>query len=320
MTKEKTNYVKLGIFVTAGLLLLVVGLYFIGSNKNLFGSTFKLYVVFKDVNGLKEGNNVRYGGIDVGTVKEILINSDTAIKIEMVLEERMKKVIRKNSVANIGTDGLMGDKLVNIDAGSADQPTVEEGDEIEALEFVNTDDMLRTLEFTNQNVAVVSANLKSLTETINKSRGTLYTVLMDTTLSGHFRNALENIESASQYLSNLARDISTVGTDLKKGNGLLGTLLKDTLLTADFKTTMAQIKTSGEQINAATKNMQEVFENANHGNGSVSALINDSVTADHLRMAIQYIDSSAFRLNEDLEALKHSWLLRGYFRKQQKKK
>lgn len=319
MAKENPNYIKLGIFVTVGLVLLVVSLYFIGSNKNLFGSTFKIYAVFKDVNGLKEGNNVRYGGIDVGTVEQILINSDTAIRVEMVIEESMKGVIRKNSIAGIGTDGLMGDKLINIDAGSSNAKTVDEGDEIASQSFVNTEEMLRTLEFTNQNVAVVSANLKSLTETINKSRGTLYTVLMDTTIAGHFHNALENIESASNYLNGLARDISTVGTDLKSGNGLAGTLLNDTALNSDFKNTMTLIRISGEQIHSATLNMQQVFEKVNHGNGTLSTLVNDSITAFQLRQAIQHIDSSSIKLNEDLEGLKHSFLLRSYFRKQQKK-
>jgi phospholipid/cholesterol/gamma-HCH transport system substrate-binding protein len=319
MAKETPNYIKLGIFVTTGLVLLVVGLYFIGSNKNLFGSTFKLYAVFKDVNGLKAGNNVRYGGIDVGTVEKIIISNDTTIRVEMVIEERMKDVIRKNSIAGIGTDGLMGDKLINIDAGSSNAKTVDEGDEIASLAFVNTEEMLRTLEFTNQNVAVVSANLKSLTETINKSRGTLYTVLMDTTIAGHFHNALENIESASNYLNGLARDISFVGSDLKSGNGLAGTLLNDTALNSDFKNTMALIKISGEQIHSATLNMQEVFEKVNHGNGTLSTLINDSITAFQLRQAIQHIDSSSIKLNEDLEGLKHSFLLRSYFRKKEKK-
>ncbi len=319
MAKETPNYIKLGIFVTVGLVLLVVGLYFIGSNKNLFGSTFKLYAVFKDVNGLKAGNNVRYAGIDVGTVENILINNDTTIRVEMVIEERMKDVIRRNSIAGIGTDGLMGDKLINIDAGSSDAKTVDEGDEITSLAFVNTEEMLRTLEFTNQNVAVVSANLKSLTETINKSRGTLYTVLMDTTLAGHFQNALENIDSASNYLNGLARDISTVGADLKSGNGIVGTLLYDTALNSDFKSTMELIRISGEQIHSATLNIQEVFEKVNHGNGALSVLVNDSTTAFQLREAIQHIDSSSIKLNEDLEGLKHSFLLRSYFRKKEKK-
>src|SRR5262245_31239776 len=120
MAKKTTiNYVKLGVFVTAGVLILVVSLYFIGSKRNLFGNTFSLYVNFKDVNGLRKGNNVRYAGIDVGTIGKIEIMNDTTIKIEMILEEKMKSMIRKTSIASIGTDGLMGDKLIDISAGSS---------------------------------------------------------------------------------------------------------------------------------------------------------------------------------------------------------
>src|SRR6476620_10821290 len=118
MTKKNTiNYVKLGIFVTVGMVILVVSLYFIGSKKNLFGNKFSVYVNFKDINGLKKGNNVRYGGIDVGTIGNIVILNDTTIKVEMILDENMKAMIRKNSIAKIGTDGLMGDKLIEIGAG-----------------------------------------------------------------------------------------------------------------------------------------------------------------------------------------------------------
>ena len=321
MAKKLTvNYIKLGILVSAGLLLLVVSLYFIGSKKNLFGNTIRLYAVFNDVSGLKPGNNVRYAGIDIGTVEEITIINDTVIRTELLLEERMIDVIRKNALASIGTDGLMGDKLVNIHAGNPDAALVAEGDEITSLPNVNTDEMLRTLEFTNRNVAVVSANLKILTETINESKGTLYTILMDTTLSLGIHNALDNIESASVSLNSFAGNLSDAGHDLKSDNSLIGSLLSDTSLAADFRITISKIRESGEQLSAATKNMQEVLENINHGSGTLNTLVNDSNMSGSLKNAIQNIDSSSVKLNENLEALKHSSLLRGYFRKQEKKK
>ena len=318
--KSTINYVKLGIFVTAGLLLLVIALYFIGSKKNLFGDTFSLYVNFKDINGLKKGNNIRYGGIDVGTVGKITIINDTTIKVELVLEERMKTMIRKNSVANIGTDGLMGDKLVNIDAGSSASQNVTDDDYILSRESVNTDEMLRTLQFTNNNVAIVSANLKTLTETINKSKGTLYTIMMDTSLSVQITRALSNIEAASSHINSFGQDLSVAGEDLQQGKGFLGALLKDTALSGDFKNSMTNIKNSGEQLSAATKNLQDILEKVNHGSGPLNTLINDTGADASLKNAIQNIDSSSVKLNENLEALKHSWLLRRYFKKQEKKK
>jgi len=321
MAKKNTlNYVKLGVFVTTGFLILVVSLYFIGSKKNLFGNTFSLFVNFKDINGLTKGNNVRYGGIDVGTVGKIEILNDTTIKVEMVLEEKMKAMIRKNSIAGIGTDGLMGDKIIEIEAGNPGSENVGDNDMIFSQESVDTDEMLRTLQFTNNNVAIVSANLKSLTETINKSKGTLYTVFMDTTLSMQINRAVSNIQSASNHLNAVGEDLSAASSGLQQGNGLLGALLKDTSIANEFKASMASIKSSAEQLNAATKNMQEVMEQVNHGNGTLNALVNDSATAASLKSAIKNIDSSSVKLNENLEAMRYSWPFKGYFKKQEKNK
>ena len=119
MNKETNQNIRLGIFVIAGLLLLITGLYFIGSNRNIFGKTFTLYAKFHNVSGLQTGNNVRYSGIDVGTVEKIEIINDTTIRIQMLLKADLKKIIRKNALATLGTDGLMGDKLINIDPVSS---------------------------------------------------------------------------------------------------------------------------------------------------------------------------------------------------------
>ena len=100
--------IRLGIFVIAGLLLLITGLYFIGNNRNMFGKTIKIYATFSQVNGLQPGNNVRFAGIDVGTVDEISILNDTTVMVRMTVDAELKNVIRKNSIATVGTDGLMG--------------------------------------------------------------------------------------------------------------------------------------------------------------------------------------------------------------------
>jgi phospholipid/cholesterol/gamma-HCH transport system substrate-binding protein len=119
MNNEMSQNIRLGLFVLVGMVLLIVGLYFIGSNRNMFSKTFTLYATFKDVNGLREGNNVRYAGIDIGTIDAIDIVNDTTIRVTMLLKQDLQKVIRKNSLTNIGTDGLMGDKLMNIEPGTS---------------------------------------------------------------------------------------------------------------------------------------------------------------------------------------------------------
>ncbi|MEO8085990.1 MAG: MlaD family protein [Bacteroidota bacterium] len=319
MEKETSHNIKLGIFVVTGIVILILGLYFIGENRNMFGKTFTLYANFQNVSGLQTGNNVRYAGIDVGTVQKIEILSDTLVRVEMSIEEKLKKVIRKNSRATVGTDGLMGNTLLNIETGTSASPLVNDGDELASIHAVNTEEMLRTLDFTNENVATISSNLKNITDNIYKSKGTLYTVLMDTTLAGNFQHTLNNIENASLNLTNITSDFSAMTTDLKQGKGLLGTLLKDSVMTDQLQQAVAEVKSSGERINASAAELQLTMQKINNGNGTISTLLNDTATANHLKRSMVDIENSARNFNDNMEALKHSFLFRSYFKKEAKK-
>src|SRR5690349_12707063 len=126
MAKEVSKNIRLGVFVLLGTILLIAALYLIGNNHNLFGNTFRISAEFYNVNGLMPGNNVRFSGIDVGTVESVEIVSDSSVRVVMVIEQDIRKYIRKNAVASIGTDGLMGNKLVNINSSDEDAEPIEE--------------------------------------------------------------------------------------------------------------------------------------------------------------------------------------------------
>lgn len=318
MNKETLNNTRLGIFVIIGTILLVAGLYLIGSNRNIFGKTFTAYATFEDVNGLMVGNNVRFAGIKVGTVSDIAIVNDTTIKVEMSIEKDMMKVIRRNSIAAISTDGLMGDKLVNIEPGSPDAPFIQEGDELSSLPILSMDEMLRTLDVTNKNVAIISANLKNITQNINEGRGTLYTVLNDTTVAAQLRHTLANIDVVSNNILQISADLNEVVSEAKNGKGMLGTLIKDTVMTTDLTQAVKEVRSAGEQINTSATELKTILNKVNTGGGTISTLINDTTSANSLKRSLVNIDSSAKKLPALMEALKHNFLFRGYFRKLEK--
>ena len=320
MKNEITHNIKLGIFVVIGGVLLIFGLYSIGKNKNMFGKTFRLVSVFYDVNGLTVGNNVRYSGIDVGTVEKIEIINDSAVSIEMLIDEKIKKFIRKNSIASIGTDGLMGNKIVNITPGTTEDRLVEDNDEIYSLRAVNTEEMLRTLELTNSNVASISSNLKEITDNVNKSRGTLYTVLMDTTLAKNVEVTLNNIQLVSNNLVQTSSKLSVIVSDVNHGKGTIGLLLNDTTLPNDLRIAVEKVKEGSEQFSKITNDVTEVLNQFNTGNGVVNGLLKDSIMAQNLKSSLTNIDSASRKLDDNLEALKHSFLLRGYFKRLEKAK
>src|SRR4051812_16124298 len=94
---EKQNGIKLGIFVSISILLFITAIYFIGQRQQLFSSTFKASGIFKDISGLQVGNNVRFSGINVGIVEEIQQITDSTVRVDMLIEERSRKFIKKNA-------------------------------------------------------------------------------------------------------------------------------------------------------------------------------------------------------------------------------
>ena len=320
MDKETSHRIRLGIFIISGLILLIVGLYLIGSNRNIFGRNITLYTTFYNISGLQVGNNVRFSGIDVGTVKKLEIVNDTTVKVTMQMDENLTRFIRINSVASIGTDGLMGNKLINIDPGTQDAQQIADGTTIPSSKGVDTEQMLRTLNQTNQNVSMISDDLRILTGNINKSRGTLYTVLMDTTLAYSLKHTLTNIEVISNNLGNFTSELSAVVKGVQDGQGTLGGLLNDSSsISKSFKNSLVQIEESSKNLNSITLELKTAMDKINSGQGPAGVLANDQVAAEHLKRTHANLDSSSANFNENMKALQGNFLFRKYFRKKEGK-
>lgn len=320
MNKEISRNIRLGIFVIAGAGLLIFGLYSIGKSKSMFGKTFILTCEFTDVNGLAVGNNVRYSGIDVGTVDKIEFSNDSTIKVAMVIDENFKKYIRSNAIASIGTDGLMGNKLVSIAPGSSDVPLVEDMGVIRSIKIVNTEEMLRTLDVTNNNISTITKNLKEITENVNKSRGTLYTILMDTMLARDVEKTLMNIQYVSRNLVETSGQLSDITKEAHSGKGVLGMMINDSILSNDLRAAIINVKNGSEKFSLITNDVSVITGQINKGNGVMNSLLADSMMAKDLRSALVNIEAASKKLDQDLEALKHSILLRSYFRKKEREK
>ena len=163
-----TQKAKLGMFVMLTGLILIISLYLIGKKQNLFGDTFSITSVFSNVNGLKLGNNVRYAGINVGTVKEITMVNDSTICVDMVIEEGIRRHMKENAFAVVGSDGLVGSMVVNIFPGNGQGSVLQKGDTIFSVKKKSTTDMMSTLSITNDNAAELSKELLQITHSINE--------------------------------------------------------------------------------------------------------------------------------------------------------
>lgn len=326
MATQTNSNTKLGLLVLSGLFLFILTLYIIGKNQNLFGSSYRLKARFTEVNGLMKGNNIRFSGIQAGTVKSIRIIDDTTIEVVMLISNDLKPYIHTNAAASIGTEGLIGNKVINITPGKGIASIAEDGDMLKTHRLVNTEDMLQTLSKTNDNVATISEELKRTVQRINTSAA-LWRLLNDSSLPANTRSALAHIRQASANADRLTGDLQGLISDVRKGKGAAGQLLADTAFSNKLTATLDNLRIAGTQANAAAEGLnatiKDVHENLTNGKGTVTALLKDTVLLNRVNISLENIQKGTDAFSQDMEALKHNFFLRGYFRKldkQQKKK
>jgi len=323
MEKRRINNVKLGAFVMAGLVFLILLLYLIGKNSNLFGNTYVLKARFENVQGLIAGNNVRFSGIQAGTVKKVKILNDTVIEVTMIIETKMLSIIRKNALASIGSDGLVGNKLVNIVPQKQHAALAVEGDIIASKKAISTDDILQTLHKTNNDVAEIAAGLKTTVHRINNSTA-LWNLLSDEALPHSLRVSVANIRVATGKAGHMVNSLDAIITDVKNGKGSVGSLLKDTSFAKNLNEAIIKIQSVGDEADALAVEVNKLVvgirNDVNTGKGPVNALLNDSMMVIKLNTSLDNIQKGTDGFNQNMEALKHNFLLRGYFRKLEKQK
>jgi phospholipid/cholesterol/gamma-HCH transport system substrate-binding protein len=321
MANRTINNIRLGVFVIAGMLLLILALYMIGRDSNLFGKNFELRARFENVQGLTAGNNVRYAGIQVGTVKKVKILNDTLIEVTMLIEEKMKSFIHQTDIVRISTDGLMGNKLLNITPGRDGSPLVEEGDILVTKKAAGTEEMMETLNRTNNNIAVISDDLKKTVQRINNSAA-LWQILEDPALSAYLKESMTDIRKAADKAAGMATDLSAIINDVKNGKGSLGAILTDTSIAGNLEEAVTKIKSVGDNANQLAEELsvltQSVRNDINNGKGTINALLKDSSIVIKLNKSLSNIEEGTAGFNANMEALKHNFLLRGYFRKLEK--
>lgn len=315
MKKSAPEKIKLGIFVVIGTLLLISAFYFIGNRQNLFTQNIRIYSYFRNVNGLQTGNNVRYSGINVGTVSKTDILSDTLIRVEMLIEEKMNKFIRKNAVATIGSDGLVGSMIVNIIPAEGTAETIASGDIIQSYSKIGMNDMLTTLNVTNENAALLTSDLLKITSNINQGKGTLGMLISDSTLAKDLKQTLLELKKTSVGASKAMESVNEMIASVNFSESVAGLLLSDTLSVAKMKNILSNLEQSSREITQVTENLNALFSDIKDGQGTLHYLTQDPTAVRDIDSTLQNIKAGTARFNENMEALKHNLLLRGYFKK-----
>lgn len=319
MEKKDSEKIKLGIFVITGLILFVLVVYFVGNKQRMFGGTDHLTAVFSNVNGLQLGNNVRYSGINIGTVRGIEMINDTTINVDMVIDESMFLNIKKDALASIGSDGLVGSMVINIAPGKGNQPHIEPGDVIQSTNRIRTDDMLNTLSVTNKNAALLTADLLKITKEITQGKGSLGTLLNDTIMASDLKQTMNYLKTTSKGTTEIVENLNKTVMTLGDKNSVIG-VLNDPATAQKIRTIVTNLDQSSQEINKVVANLNATILNIKNGNGAINYLSNDPNLVKKIDSTMTNLNKATILLNEDLEAMKHSFLLRGYFKKQEKAK
>jgi phospholipid/cholesterol/gamma-HCH transport system substrate-binding protein len=319
MEKTTNQKIRLGIFVLLGSLFFIAAVYFIGNKQNMFRKTTTINATFSNINGLQPGNNIRFSGINVGTVKDIIIENDSTIKVNMMIEEEVLPYIKKDAVASIGTDGLVGNMVVNIAPGKKSTEAVKEGDMILSENRMFTEKVMKTLNASTDNIKTITDNLANITNQMNQGKGTIGMLLKDSIMSQDFKQTVHYLKITSKNASESIANLNTIITSLNNKSNVVA-VLKDSAVANNIKKTITNLEKSSEQINKVVLNLNGTITNIKDGKGVINYLSNDPKLVNQIDSTMVNINQASGKLNENLEALKHNFLFRGYFRKQEKAK
>ncbi|MBX9889125.1 MAG: MlaD family protein [Flavobacteriaceae bacterium] len=297
---------KLGMFVALSLTVFLVAIYFIGKSQNLFGTTFHLQAKFKNVSGLQIGNNVQLSGINIGTVKEIEFLSDSIVMVNMVIRSEIQQYIKTDAFATIGSDGLMGDKVLMITAGSTSQEIVKDHALILSTEAVGIEDLMNGLKKSIDNAQVITKELSEFSHKMNNGKGALAKVLTDEEFSRTIDKTLHNLERGTDEFVLFTKNMNNK-------NGSLSKIMTDPVYANSIEKTLSGFEKSAADINVFTSKLR-------NENGIISKLLSDEKMANDLDSILINTKAATEKLNELEEAAKHNFLLRGYFRRQEKAK
>jgi phospholipid/cholesterol/gamma-HCH transport system substrate-binding protein len=199
--KIAKNNIRLGIFVTIGMLLLITAIYFIGNRQHLFSRTIRISGLFKDISGLQIGNNVRFSGINIGTIEDIVIVSDSMVRVDMILEQKTQKFIKSDAIAVIGSEGLMGNKVLNITAGSFGKKMIADNGYVLTKQLVSMDDIMVKMDSVAGNAVYITADLKGILANMHAGNGVLGKLFMDEGMANTIDQTLINVKKGTHTLN-----------------------------------------------------------------------------------------------------------------------
>ncbi|MBT8271430.1 MAG: MCE family protein [Flavobacteriaceae bacterium] len=321
MVRSSGQKIRLGLFVILGTVLFIAAIYLIGQRQEMFRKTHTISAYFQNINGLQRGNNVRYSGIDIGTVNAIQMVNDSSIRIMMRIDEKIIGHIKTNAIATIGSDGLVGNMIVNIVPGKGDAPAVRDGDTIATFSKIGADDILSTLSVSSENAAILTSDLLKITDAMINGDGTLALLLNDTTMSVDLKQSVTNLKNASYSATRSINEFNEIiSTFSEDESSVLGTLINDSISGKKLKSVVTSLENSSREIDSVIAQVNFLVDDLNSGEGAFNYLVHDTTLVRSIQETIDNINDGTAKFSQNMDALKNNFLFRGYYKKLEREK
>lgn len=314
-TSPNKRAVTVGIFVVLGLVFLVAGILVIGNIHQTFSKKLRVTTLFDDVNGLQKGSNIWFSGVKIGTVKQVDFYGASQVKVVMNIDREAQQYIRKDAKVKISTDGLIGNKILVIYGGSERVSFVTEDDTLGVEKTLSTEDMMSTLQENNLNLVSITSDFKIISKKLAAGEGTIGKLLNDDAVFKNIEATTASLNAASNKAQQLMTSLTTFTSKLNQKGTLANDLVTDTVMVASLRSTVKELN---EVAGNASVFIADLKQSANDPKSMVGTLLKDEQSAAHLKETMKNLDSGSKKLDEDLEALQHNFLLRKYFRKKAK--
>jgi phospholipid/cholesterol/gamma-HCH transport system substrate-binding protein len=318
-TENKRGLI-VGLFLAIGLVVFIVGVFTLGNQSKSFSKSIHISAVFDDVSGLKTGNSVWFSGVKVGSISKIHFIGPGQVDVRMSIDETSQQYVHRNAGVHIGSDGLIGNKIIVIDGGSPQAPVVQDGDVLQTEKITSTDDMLKVLQQNNQNLLSITGDFKLLSRKILQGKGTVGTLMADSAVGNQFRNAMSNFERTSATAARLAANLERFSSKMNTKGGLADKMLTDTATFRAIQSAANQLKEAAANTTAATNNLKTASDKFNRTDNAVGVLLNDPKAAAQIQSTLQNLQAGSIKLNDDLEAAQHNFFLKGFFKDRAKAK
>ena len=314
-TEKNKRTVIVGLFVTVGLLILLVGIFTLGGQKKTFAPSITVQAVFDNVNGLQKGDNVWFSGVKVGIVKSIEFNGNAQVKVTMHIDRKAQEFIRKDANAKVGAEGFIGNKLVVIYGGTPQAGPIGGGEHLQVERTLSTDDIMATLQKNNENLVAITTDFKTVSNRLVNGEGTAGAFLTDATLYKSLQNTATNLQMAARNSERLSSSIAAYTAQLERPGSLANGLVHDTLIMSNLQNAVKQINEAANATHSFTANLKTMSDQLNTNDNTLGLLLNDEKTAEQMKGIIENLNSGSHKLDEDLEALQHNFLFRGFFKR-----